>query len=91
MKFELLRRLLEWRIEIDHDWSLLPGNCGRELKRRLDDATWEEYARTYVGPEADANWDALFRTCAVGAQRILHDSVRCAMLSGPGAAGTIPG
>lgn len=25
MKFQLLRKLLEWRIEINHNWSLKPG------------------------------------------------------------------
>jgi Streptomycin adenylyltransferase len=28
-KFDALRRLLEWRIELDHGWSLSPGAYGR--------------------------------------------------------------
>ena len=29
---ELLRRMLEWRVEIDHDWAWRPGVLGRGLK-----------------------------------------------------------
>jgi aminoglycoside 6-adenylyltransferase len=62
MKLDLLRRLLEWRIELDHDWSLRPGDSGRYLKRRLDAETWQEFAGTFVGPDIEENWEALFRT-----------------------------
>lgn len=62
MKTDLLRRLLEWRIEIDHGWSLKPGVLGRGLKKRLDAATWDALAQTYTGPEIEENWQALFRT-----------------------------
>lgn len=64
MKFELLRRLLEWRIEIDHNWSWKPGAVGRGLKKHLDSRTWGELANTYVGADIDENWDALFKTTA---------------------------
>jgi aminoglycoside 6-adenylyltransferase len=65
MKFELLRRLLEWRIEIDHNWSWKPGAVGSGLKKHLDSRTWSEFASTYVGEEINENWDALFKTTAL--------------------------
>src|SRR5205807_6044741 len=65
MKIELLRKLLEWRIELDHNWSLKPGSLGRELKKRLDPQTWADLANTYVGPAIEENWRALFRTTAL--------------------------
>jgi aminoglycoside 6-adenylyltransferase len=65
MKFELLRRLLEWRIELDHNWSWKPGAVGRGLKKHLDSRIWGEFASTYVGEEIDENWDALFKTTAL--------------------------
>ena len=34
-KLVALRRVLEWRIELDHDWSLRPGAYGRGLERLL--------------------------------------------------------
>jgi aminoglycoside 6-adenylyltransferase len=61
-KLGALRRFLEWRLEIDHDWSLKPGACGRGLERLLPADTWAELASTYVGTDSEENWDALFRT-----------------------------
>ncbi|MBA3332793.1 MAG: aminoglycoside 6-adenylyltransferase [Actinobacteria bacterium] len=64
-KIVALRRILEWRIELDHEWSLRPGAYGRGLERRLPADIWSELAGTYVGPEVEENWDALFRTTAL--------------------------
>ena len=60
-----LRRMLEWRVEVDRDWSLRPGAYGRRLERLVPDRVWEELAQTYVGVEPEAGWDALFRTAAL--------------------------
>jgi aminoglycoside 6-adenylyltransferase len=60
-----LRRFLEWRIEIEHGWSVRPGAYGRGLERLVDAETAAELAATYVGAEVDDNWDALFRTTAL--------------------------
>jgi aminoglycoside 6-adenylyltransferase len=65
IKLGALRRLLEWRIELDHDWSLVPGKLGRGLERRLPADVWAELAGTYVGPAIEENWAALFRTSAL--------------------------
>jgi len=62
MKYQLLRKLLEWRIEIDHNWSWKPGATGRGLKKLLPSDTWSEFASTYVGEDLNENWDALFKT-----------------------------
>lgn len=64
-KFVALRRFLEWRIEIDHDWSLRPGSHGRGLERLLPADLWSELAATYVGTDIGENWDALFKTTAL--------------------------
>jgi aminoglycoside 6-adenylyltransferase len=60
-----LRRLLEWRIELDHDWSLRPGAYGRGLERLVPAPVWAELASTYVGTEVDENWAALLRAAAL--------------------------
>ena len=62
IKYLILRRLLEWRIELDHQWSVKPGFFGRGLERYLDAATWAEFEATYVGPAREENWRALFKT-----------------------------
>lgn len=60
-----VRRLLEWRIELDHDWSLRPGVLGRGLKRLLPAAIWSELEATYVGADVEENWEALFGLAAL--------------------------
>ena len=64
-KLVALRRLLEWRIELDHDWSLQPGAYGRGMERHLPPELATELAATYVGVDRDESWDALFRTTAL--------------------------
>jgi aminoglycoside 6-adenylyltransferase len=62
MKHVLLLRMLEWRVEIDRDWSWKPGPVGRGLKRYLPAELWSAFAATYVGPGIEENWEALFAT-----------------------------
>ncbi len=62
LKQEYLLRMLEWRIEIDHDWSVKPGPYGRRLKRWLPPDLWADLEDTYTGADRDSNWSALFRT-----------------------------
>jgi aminoglycoside 6-adenylyltransferase len=61
-KWLLLRRMLEWRIEIDHDWSLKPGFFGKGLEKYVDVETWAQLEATYVGPDREDNWTALLKT-----------------------------
>jgi aminoglycoside 6-adenylyltransferase len=65
MKLHNLRQMLEWRIEIDHGWSIKPGAYGRGLKKRLPPEIWSELESTYVGAGIEENWEALFRTIAL--------------------------
>jgi aminoglycoside 6-adenylyltransferase len=62
MKGVNLRQMLEWRMEIDHAWSVKPGAYGRGLKRRLAPDLWQELEATYAGAGLEENWEALFRT-----------------------------
>ena len=62
LKHEYLLRMLEWRIEIDHEWSVKPGPYGRGLKRWLRPDLWADLEDTYTGADLDSNWSALFRT-----------------------------
>jgi aminoglycoside 6-adenylyltransferase len=65
MKQVHLRPMLEWRLEIDHDWSLKPGLYGRGLKTRLSRDLWAEVESTYSGAGLEENWEAMFRTIAL--------------------------
>lgn len=62
MKQEQLRPMLEWHVEIDHQWSVKPGPYGRRLKQGLRPDLWAELESTYTGAELEANWVTLFRT-----------------------------
>jgi aminoglycoside 6-adenylyltransferase len=65
MKQVNLRQMLEWRIEIDHHWSVKPGAYGKGLKKLLKPSMWRELEQTYVGPVLEDNWDALFKTISL--------------------------
>lgn len=64
-KLVALRRVLEWRIELDHGWSLKPGVYGKGIEQLLPARDWRELEATYVGAAVEENWDALFRTAAL--------------------------
>jgi aminoglycoside 6-adenylyltransferase len=65
IKLVAMRRLFEWHVEIDHDWSPRPGVFGRGLERLLPADIWSDMAGTYVGSIIEDNWGALFRTTAL--------------------------
>jgi aminoglycoside 6-adenylyltransferase len=49
MKHAYLRRMLEWRMECDHGWSMPAGNLGKGLKARLPRQIWSELEETLTG------------------------------------------
>ena len=65
MKHIYLRRMLEWRVEIDHGWSVPTGNLGKGLKKRLPPEIWTAVEQTYAGAGIADNWQALARTMAL--------------------------
>jgi aminoglycoside 6-adenylyltransferase len=65
MKHTYLRQLLEWRMEIDHGWSVPVGVLGKGLKKRLPPHIWAQVEQTYVGARLADNWEALANTMAL--------------------------
>jgi aminoglycoside 6-adenylyltransferase len=65
MKQGHLRPMLEWRLEIDHRWSVKPGLYGQRLGRWLSPELWAELESTYTGAGLEENWEAMFRTIAL--------------------------
>lgn len=65
MKHNYLRRMLEWRMERDHGWSVPAGRLGKGLKKHLPPEIWSQLESTYVGARIADNWEALFRTMAL--------------------------
>ena len=62
MKHIFLRWMLEWRLEMDHDWSVPVGSLGKGLRKHLPPAIWTALEQTYVGAQTEDNWEALKRT-----------------------------
>jgi aminoglycoside 6-adenylyltransferase len=62
MKHIYLRRMLEWYLEIEHDWSVPVGSLGKGLGKHLPPAIWTALEGTYVGAQIAVNWEALERT-----------------------------
>ena len=65
MKHIYLRQLLEWRAEIDHDWSVPMGSLGKGLKKHLPPELWIELENCYAGASPEENWAALKNTMAL--------------------------
>ena len=65
MKHVFLRPMLEWRAELDHNWSVPIGSLGKGLKKRLPPKLWSALEDTYAGGKMEENWEALFRTMAL--------------------------
>jgi len=65
MKHVHLRPLLEWRMGLEHNWSVPTGSLGKGLKKRLPPEIGSELENTYAGANTQDNWEALFRTIAL--------------------------
>ncbi len=61
MLHEHLLPLLQWRVEIAHQWRVKMPPYGRGLKHWLRANLWAELEQIYVGADSAANWDALDR------------------------------
>lgn len=60
MRFNYLVPMLQWRIEVDHDWTLPAGNLGKGLHAHLPTELLERLETTFTGVDPDANWAALY-------------------------------
>jgi aminoglycoside 6-adenylyltransferase len=54
--------MLEWRIELDHGWSVKTGQLGKGLKKYLPPDLWSQLKSSYAGSGIEENWVALFKT-----------------------------
>jgi aminoglycoside 6-adenylyltransferase len=72
MKHTYLRQLLEWRMEIDHDWSNPTGSLGKGLKKRLPADIWARVEQTYAGARISDNWEALAHTMTLFRQAAIE-------------------
>lgn len=62
MKQEALRPMLEWRMEMENDWSLKPGPYMRRIQTWLRPDLLTRLEQTYTGLDPAATWNALYHT-----------------------------
>lgn len=65
MKHIYLRKMLEWRVAIEHGWSVPTGALGKGLKKQLPAAIWEQVEQSFAGSDTAENWQALEKTLAI--------------------------
>jgi aminoglycoside 6-adenylyltransferase len=65
MRHVYLQPMIDWWIEVDHGWQWKPGNLGKGIQDVLPPQIWAEVRSTYVGPETDDNWRAMFAMMAL--------------------------
>ena len=65
MKHLYLRPMLEWRMELDHGWTMPTGALGKGLKKRLPTEIWDQLEDTFAGADIVDNWASLFDTIAL--------------------------
>ena len=65
MKQVYLRQVLEWRVAMDHGWTIPTGALGKGLKKHLPADIWMALEKTYVGAQLADNWEALAHTLAL--------------------------
>jgi aminoglycoside 6-adenylyltransferase len=61
MRQEKLGKMLEWKVETEHDWSLKSGNYGQGLQKYLSPEILQELEESCVGFKPDDNWEALLK------------------------------
>lgn len=60
-----LRRIIEWYIGMQNNWSVNTGVCGRHFKRYLNDEIWTEFESTFTGANIEDNWNAFFNAVSL--------------------------
>jgi aminoglycoside 6-adenylyltransferase len=60
--YEKIRKLLEWKVEIDHNWGLKSWLYGKGLEKFLDNDILKEIEACWTGFKIEDNWETLFKT-----------------------------
>jgi aminoglycoside 6-adenylyltransferase len=59
----MLRRLLEWKIGIENDFSVSVGKSAKYMDKYISKDIYQQYLRTYSIAQINAIWDAVFTMC----------------------------
>lgn len=58
-----LKRLLEWQIGSEHDFSVSVGKNAKYMSHYLPPSTYARYLATYSPADTEAVWEAVFTMC----------------------------
>jgi aminoglycoside 6-adenylyltransferase len=64
MKQIYLLKMLEWRVGVEHNWTVGVGALGKGLKKRLPAELWPAVEACFAGVDVADNWLALDHTMA---------------------------
>lgn len=59
----MLKRVLEWKIGIQTNFTKSPGKSGKYIKKYLSKNEYQAFLSTYPIPEIDKVWDSAFKMC----------------------------
>lgn len=59
----MLRRLLEWMIGIENNFSVSVGKSAKYMSKYVSKKIYQKYLRTYSVAQINAIWDAVFDMC----------------------------
>ncbi len=62
MKHVYLLKMLEWRVGVEHNWTVGVGSLGKGLKKHLPVALWPAVEACFAGADLADNWTALDHT-----------------------------
>jgi aminoglycoside 6-adenylyltransferase len=61
LRHEKMHKLLEWQVQIEHEWSLRSGLYGKGLQKYIDPEIIDEIEKAYVGSGTESGWETLYR------------------------------
>jgi aminoglycoside 6-adenylyltransferase len=62
---DMLHKMLEWHIGIEHDFSVSAGKNGKYFKRLLPQEIYAKYALTYSDSDYENFWEAVYIICGL--------------------------
>ena len=58
-----LKRLLEWKMGIENNFSVSAGKSGKYFKKYLPEETYRQFLATYSIAEIESIWNSVFEMC----------------------------
>lgn len=58
-----LMQLLEWKIGLEHHFSVSVGKSGKYMKNYLSEKEYEQFLKTYSIAEIESIWNSVFEMC----------------------------